>query len=308
MHPRTPAVAASLAVALLAAQAHADDDPMSQCIAASEKGLDLRKQGKLLEARGVLAACAAATTCGPDISSVCQKRIAEISATLPSIVFLPKDAAGNDVAGVKVTIDDAAAGASGASGVLDGRPIVLDPGNHTFKFEFPGHPPVERSFVLLEGAKDRQERVDLVPPAPPPSPVASSVGAHGAEGAPSGSGQRTAALVVGGVGVLGVAAGTVFGLLASSKWSDSKNECGSSSSLCLGNRAQAVSDHDAAATDATVSTVAFAAGGAAIAAGAFLFFTAPHGGPETSKPEGHVALVPILGPSTAGLSAQGVFR
>ncbi len=292
------ALAASMAVALLAAQARADEDPVTQCIAASDKGLDLRKQGKLIEARGVLAACAA-TTCGPDISGVCQKRIAEISATLPSIVFSPKDLAGNDVAGVKVAVDGAA-----ESEVLDGRPIALDPGSHTFKFEFAGHPPVERSFVLLEGAKGRQERIDLVAPVPPP--VATSAGAQREEDAPSASSQRTASLVVGGVGVLGVAAGTVFGLLAISKWSDSKKDCGSPTTCS--NRPQAVSEHDAAAIDSTVSTIAFAAGGAAIATATLLFFLAPHEGPETPKPDGHVALVPMLGPSTAGLWAQGVFR
>src|ERR1700679_705690 len=91
-------LAVLVAMGLVGSQARADDDPIAQCIAASDRGLDLRKQGKLIEARRVLLSCAA-TACGPDISSVCQKRLADINATLPSIVFSPKDGAGNDVTG-----------------------------------------------------------------------------------------------------------------------------------------------------------------------------------------------------------------
>ena len=147
--------------------ARADDDPMAQCIATSDKGLDLRKQGKLIDARRVLAACAT-PACGAAISAVCQKRISDINAAMPSIILLPKDAAGQDVVGVKVAIDGLP-----TDQVLDGRPIAIDPGTHTFRLEGLGQPPIERSFVIAEGAKDRQERVDMAPAAARPAQGAS---------------------------------------------------------------------------------------------------------------------------------------
>jgi len=54
------------------------DDATAQCIASSERGLDLRKQEKLLEARKVLATCAT-TKCPDEIRTVCEQRITEIN-------------------------------------------------------------------------------------------------------------------------------------------------------------------------------------------------------------------------------------
>jgi hypothetical protein len=75
------------------------------------------------------------------------------------------------------------------------------------------------------------------------------------------------------VGVAGIAVGSVFGLLASSSASSSKNAgCPNCTPAQF---TQATSDYNSASDDATISTVAFVAGGAALAAGAILFFTAP---------------------------------
>jgi hypothetical protein len=285
------------ALGLVATPAWAGDDPVALCIDASDKGLDLRKQGKLIEARRVLAACAAAA-CGADVSVVCQKRIADISAVLPTIVFSPKDGAGNDVVGVRMTIDGAPTGEP-----LDGRPITLDPGPHAFTFEIQGHPKVERSFVMVEGVKGRQERIDMV--APPV--VGSATGPAPAPPAPaSGSGRKTAGFVVGAVGLAGVAAGSVFGLLASSKWSASKNDC--SSPMNCPNHGAAVTEHDAAVTDGTVSTIAFAAGGAALVTAAVLFLTAPRASAATVGTNAPLHVEANVAPGTAGLTVVGVFR
>ena len=262
-------VLAWVAIGAAATQARADDDPMAQCIAASDKGLDLRKQGKLIEARGVLATCAT-PACGADISGVCQERLADISARLPTIEFLPKDGAGHDIVGVKLYIDGASVGET-----LDGRPVPLDPGPHTFKFEVAGQSPVEQSFVLVEGTKDRRERIDIGPspmaaPAagyPPVAPVVARPPAP-VSGVP-----KTVGIVVGGAGVVGVAVGSIFGLMASSSWSASKSDCGSPTTCPR--YAQAVTEHDSAVSQGTVSTVAFVAGGAVLATGVVLFLTAP---------------------------------
>jgi hypothetical protein len=297
------------AAALGAPLAHADGDPVADCIAASDRGIDLRKQGKLVEARQVLATCAAAA-CGADISNVCRKRIATINAALPSIVFLPKDASGADILGATVTIDGAV-----TAQALDGRPLSLDPGAHTFRFEAAGQPPLERSFVLIEGAHDRQERVDIGP-APAPRLAGSEGGEPAAAPAPaaSGSSRSTIAFVVGGVGILGVAAGSVLGLMASSSWSSSKNDC--QSSAACSDHARAVSEHDTASAEATVSTIAFVAGGAALATSAVLLLTAPRspagagtgGGRPAEQQRQPLRLEASLAPGGAGIALAGGFR
>ena len=287
------------AAALGAPLARADGDPVADCIAASDRGIDLRKQGKLVEARQVLATCAAAT-CGADISNVCRKRIATINAALPSIVFLPKDASGADILGATVTVDGAA-----TTQVLDGRPISLDPGAHTFRFEAAGQPPLDRSFVLIEGAHDRQERVDIGP-APLPRLAGSEGGEPAASPAPSGSSRSTMAFVVGGVGILGVAAGSVLGLMASSSWSSSKSDCQSAASCS--DHSRAVSEHDAASAEATVSTIAFIAGGAALATSAVLLLTAPRSPAGAGTGGARLRLEASLAPGAAGIALAGGFR
>ncbi len=296
-------LAVLVATGLAGSQARADDDPIAQCIAASDRGLDLRKQGKLIEARRVLLSCAA-TECGPDISSVCQKRLADINATVPSIVFSPKDAAGNDVTGVRVSVD----GAPEAE-TIDGRAIVMDPGPHTFKFEAPGQPPIERSFVLVEGARDRQEHISMTPTAAAAPSTAAKAGAPPAPSDSSSSGratQQAAGLWVGGLGVAAVAAGSVFGVIAKLKWSASRTDCETSSSCA--NYSQAIGEHNAAVTDAAVSTATCIVGGAAVITGALLLLTLPHEAPASGITGARLQLTPSVGPGNVALSLDGVFR
>jgi hypothetical protein len=94
----------------------------------------------------------------------------------------------------------------------------------------------------------------------------------GAEPESSGLGtQRILALVVGGVGLVGVGAGAIFGLKAKSTWADAEERC--PEARC--NTAADLELDDDARSSAMVSTVAFAAGGAALAGGVVLWLTAP---------------------------------
>ena len=151
----------------------ADD---AACIAASEASLGLRRDGKLHDALKQLALCAA-DACPAEIKQECVQRIEAVRGTIPTLIVAAKDYAGNDLAGVKVTMDGAP-----LEGGLDGRPLSLDPGEHRFLFEAPGHPSVEKILVLRSGEKDRRETIVLgtapTPVAPPlvllpPRPVSS---------------------------------------------------------------------------------------------------------------------------------------
>jgi serine/threonine-protein kinase len=104
--------------------------------------------------------------------------------------------------------------------------------------------------------------------------------------------------VVGGVGIVGVGLGSFFGLQAVSKWSSAKNDCGGG---CPDGSAARKEKSDAV-TDATISTVGFAAGGVAIAGAIVLLVTAP-----SSTRIGGIDLGPFTTHGGAGLAASGVF-
>jgi hypothetical protein len=286
-------------------RAHAADSALSACIAANESSIQLRSSHKLVQARDQSLACAA-DTCPTMLRDACKKRLEQINASMPSIVFDARDPAGTDVA-VTMTVDGR------PTEGLQGAAIALDPGEHTFVFTAAGQPPVEKSFILREGEKDRRESIVIgtapavpVGAAPPPGAGSGTPGPAPppATAGTSWSGQRTIALVAGGVGLAGIGVGSVFGLMSRSSWSSSQSECPSSSNCPQ--HAQAVSDHDAASTRAVISTIAFAAGGVALAAGAVLWFTAPRTTSETG-PRVSFGLTPSVGTTSGGLLLGGAF-
>jgi len=320
----------ALGVATLAVAGSSYAQTDDACIAASEKALTLRKAGKLLDARKELSTCAASSC--PDVVKVsCQQRLGELNQSLPSIVFDVKDASGRDLANVRLAVDGAP-----YSDKLGGAAISLDPGDHEFRFEVVDQTPVVRHFVLREGEKNRREPIVVgsvaAPATPPPSPrpmvTPPPAPAPPPPTAPppatttpppitapppttpaalaetsSGSSQRTIGIVVGVAGLGGIVLGSAFGAIASSKWSSAQSECPAAG---CAQHAQAVSDHDSAASAATVSTIGFVAGGVALAAGAILFFTASSGSAATGGSVG-VRLTPSVGPGSGGFLLQGIF-
>ena len=266
--------------------AFADD---AACIAASEQALTLRKQGKLHDTLKQLAICADAA-CPGEVKSDCSARIADVHNAIPTLILAAKDGAGNDLYDVKVSMDG-----TQIATTLDGRPLSVDPGEHVFRLETTGQAPVEKQLVLREGDKDRRETVVIGPPSPVPAQTPPP-GSGGEQQPPAGSWwttQRTLAIVGGGLGVVGLGLGSVFGAFAMSSQNREKSDCGSSSSC---NHAQAVEDYNTAGTDATASTVSFIAGGVFLAAGAVLWFTQPSDTNAAAPTTGRI----YLAPSTTG--------
>jgi hypothetical protein len=282
-----PVVAAYLTAGAPEARA---DDATGQCIAASEQGLDLRKQEKLLDARKVLATCAT-TRCPDEIRATCEQRITEINGVLPAIAFDVKDPAGNDVPNAAVAIDGVAVAS------LGGRAVSVDPGPHVFRFEAPGQPAVEKKVMVNEGERDRREKVVIGAPAEA-TPAAAPAPAAASPGATNGSTQKALGLVAGGVGVVGVALGAVFGAVASSKWSTAKSDCGAGCSAA----SPAQDEKSSAQSAATVSTIGIVGGGVLLAAGLALYLTAPE-----SKPATALRFTPSVGPGEAALFVKGGF-
>ena len=254
---------ASVVVPLVVAQlffapsARADD---AVCVDASEHALELRRTGKLRESLKQLAICAD-PSCPREVSEECTHRARAIDTAIPTLVIAASDGTGNDLTAARLTIDG-----SLVSETLEGRAIALDPGAHTVKVEGNGAVS-EKTFVLREGEKDRHESFVLgsapVAPLPPPPPVPEQ---------PSFGTQKKLALVAGGVGLVGIALGTTFGLVASGKQSSERRECSAAS--CT-NRAGALADYGSAGDFATASTISWIAAAAFVTTGVVLYLTAP---------------------------------
>jgi hypothetical protein len=153
-----------------------------------------------------------------------------------------------------------------------GVAIPIDPGSHVIEASAPGK---QTWSYTIEVGKDADSKLVEVPPlvddgagvGPGPAGGGGPTDAASSDG----STQRTIGLVVAGVGVVGVALGAVFGLQASSKWSDAKEKC---SDYPFGCGDDGVSMADDAKSAATISTIGFIAGGVCLAGGAALWLTA----------------------------------
>jgi hypothetical protein len=198
---------------------------------------------------------------------------------------------------------------------LWGSPIPMDPGNHEIVVSAPGYEtakyPVD---VAPGGALVAVSIAALVPlpkvEEPPPAPKAAEPVA--AEPAPPppvlpqdpGKGQRTAGFVVGGAGLLSLAAGGVFGGLALSQNQKALNTLGCDTSSCP--TAEGTQATRQALTFATVSDITFIAGGALAALGIVLVVSAP---PPTSSvgSVGRLQVEPLVSAGFVGASAKGQF-
>jgi hypothetical protein len=292
------------AIGLVVIPALADDK--AACLAAAADGQKLRDAHRLVEAREQFRRCAAAA-CPPVVQSSCASWIDAVEKVLPTVVLSARNASGADLFDVSVSVDGKPLAAR-----LDGKAVSMDPGPHAFHFEAAGGT-ADKQILVQEGTQN-QPVIALIgaPPAgtssaaaaplaptsaTPPTPAAETPPAKSAEG----SGQRTIGFVVGGAGIAGIAVGSILGLMASSAWNSAQNECGSPNKCPR--PSQAVSDQQNASGLATGSTIAFAVGGVALAAGTVLLLTAPRGGSPTSA----LMIAPSVLPGGAGLSMKGGF-
>ena len=262
-----------------------------QCVDANGVGQELRREGKLAQARAQLRTCAD-PTCPALVRDDCTRRLDELEHAQPTIAFSVQDATGADLSRVTVSVDGSA-----LTTRLDGTALPVDIGQHSFQFEAEGQPSVTRTFIVIEGEKLRHERIVLVDPgastaeAAPGSPAPRRADKHPSR-APLGA-QKLSGLIAGSVGIGLLIGGTAFGLVASSRWSAAEDACPTHMQCS----AQAIEDRDSAATYATLSTIGFVSGGLLAALGVTLFLTA------RKAPRTHVGVA--LSP--AGVRVRGAF-
>jgi hypothetical protein len=287
----TPRVLVAFTVALaggvLAPGARADVTK-DQCIDANASAQRLRLAGKLGAAHRALLTCAD-SACPGMVRDDCSRRLDELDRAQPTIILDVKDPVGNDLTDVRVN------DGTPLTDRLDGVARRVDPGVHVFTFEVGGQPVATRKLVIQESEKGRRETIVIAPATVAPSPDQHREGGV--------QGRRLLGLGVGGVGVAGVVVGSIFGGLADAAWHDQKSACGSPASCTNAGHAAALSDHTSLTTDGAVSTTAFIAGGALLAAGIVLFLTAP----PRAATAGRLTIVPAVGPGQASIAVTARF-
>jgi hypothetical protein len=291
---RLLASAAVASTLLVGTAARAEGPPTtSECVSLNENAGPLQKAGKLLEAHASLVRCSA-STCPALVRDDCAKGAIQVDAAIPTIVFEARDGGGNDRSEVRLSVDG-----TRRADKLTGVALDVDPGEHEFRFETAGLPPLVKHYVIHAGEKNRREQIVLgAAAAGAPQPASP-------EPAGKGSAVRPVGLVIAGIGGAGLVVGGVFGLLARSKWNQAVADCGSGCAEGTTARSLGSTAH----VDASVSNVAFAAGGGLAVVGLVLFLVAPHSS-ETKGADAspRALLTPFGGPGSVGLSATGTFR
>ena len=159
-----------------------------------------------------------------------------------------------------------------------GSSLPVDPGEHVIVTQVPSGPEHEQKVSIGVGENKRVElEIELPKDSASPQPVGAAPAsghidtstAPGPEHSPSGAG-RTWGYVAGGIGVAGLAVGTVTGLMSMSKKKIVDDNC--SGAVC---NEQGVSAADDGKTLGTISTVGFGIGIAGLATGVVLLLTAP---------------------------------
>jgi hypothetical protein len=288
-----PAFSFTLLCTLAPASAQADDK--AACLAAASTGQSLRDQGKLVEAREQFRRCAA-QGCPQMVVQDCGTWLSDLEKNLPTVVVTAKDGSGNDLVDVKVTLDG-----QPLLTKLTGEAIPLDPGPHSFHFETATGTRVDRQVLVKQGDKNQEVAAVLGAPPAAPAPVAPASSSSSATPAPASpasspsSAWRTTGWVLGGLGVVGMGIGTVFGIISM----NDKN-----SAHCDSNNFCDPGPLDSGRSAATGADVGFIAGGALLVGGLVVLLLAPSGGDAT----GSLHVTPLVGTSSAGASFAGSFQ
>lgn len=214
------------------------------------------------------------------------ERAAKLEKELPRLIIeVPAS-----VEGLRVEVD-------GQNLASFGTALPIDPGEHLITVTAPGHSPWETTITVAKGAGTDTLSVPALTPSKPEGNADSASGDAGIDIGPSGaSTQRTVGFVVGGIGLVSLAAGGYFGLQAQSKAKDADEHC--SGKFCT---PEGLEGHDDAERAALFSTIGFGVGIAGIAAGTLLILTAK------PTPEGAAWVAPYAHARGGGLAAGGHF-
>lgn len=246
-------------VLLLSMPVPARADSAQVCFDAAVDGQKHRDAGKLIAARERFIACAKG--CPDEVMKDCANWLSDVDAALPTVVFGAHDGNGHDLLDVRVSVDGRAVGDTS-----QGKPVALDPGTHTVRFERDGAAPIERTLVVRAGEKNRNIVADFAQQQKKEAPP----------------GIPTATWVLGGVGVVGLGVFGYFGATGLSEYRRFGCDVG-----C------AADDKRSVDTKFLIADVALVVGVSSLAAATIVW---------VMRPKSEVAMTPVRGGTYATLT------
>ena len=268
---------------LLAVETAARADDREQCASAADQAQQLRDEGKYRRAREQLLICAR-DVCPAPIKRDCLEWLSQVENTAPTVVFGAKDAT-KDLSDVKVFVDGVA-----VTDRLDGKPVQMDLGKHTVKFEYQGQTKEEEVII---GAGQKNRNVTVTFGAAPAAGAGAGAGTPPPGGETAKEGSIVPALVVGGIGVVALGSFALFGLGGKSDVSHLEDTC---KPHC------AESDVDKARTKLIIADISLGVGIVALGVATYLLVTRPKIDAEVKT--GHASASPrrIAPPPRTGVS------
>jgi hypothetical protein len=199
---------------------------------------------------------------------IARDRAAALESKLSRLTINVSPKAG-DLPGLSVKRDGAP-----LSNALWNSPLPVDPGPHAIEATAPGYRAFALTIEVRPGGGSLTAEVPALEKEAAPTP-AGPVTTSTVEGGSRWPVQKTFALIAGGVGVAGLAAGSIFGLQARSSWKDYEAtqaaDC-NSEGRCVD---PAYKNAKNAKREANVATLGFGVGVLGLAGGVVLWLTAP---------------------------------
>jgi hypothetical protein len=255
-------------------------------------GQQLRRDGKLVEARDALLACS--RDCPRLIQSECMQWYDELRRQVPSVIIRAR-MGDQDLVDVTLIVD----GRREATR-LDGLEVSVNPGPHRFRLERAGAS-VEEQVLVASG----EQRRPLVFTFPSPTPAGTATTASSAPAKPPPPLERpvpATVIVAGGLAVAALGAAAVMGIVGKSEEKGLMDSC---APTCTDAELEPMQ------SKYRVANAAWVVGGVAAAAGVVLYLTRPAISPPMRNST--AAASPSVGydfgvsPNGASLSLRGQF-
>jgi hypothetical protein len=220
------------------------------CAVAYEKAQEAKVDNRLREAKKHLAICAQ-SQCPAFIRADCAEWFEEVTQAVPSVVFSAVDSRGTDTSLVRVVIDGAL-----YSERLDGNPLELDPGEHTFRFEHAGDPPIEQKTLIRAGERNRSIQISW---------FAGKPNDWGPQTEAAPGPLRPYAYVAGGVAAVALVSFGIFGIVGRQQEKSVKEKCEANLATCP------LDEIDAAEDKLLIADISLGVAAVSLLTGAVLF-------------------------------------
>ncbi len=234
------------------------------CVTAYDESQRARRSGQLLRTRELLLSCAQ-ESCPAPIVKACTRWLADVTASIPTLVVGAKDAEGRDSIDVRVFDGQVV-----LADRLDGRAVMLDPGAHELRFVFPNGSVVVERVLVRESEKNRVVTAQL----PGPKKALARKQPRAVQNGTRGDHQETTpgppvvTIVLGAVGAVALASFGYFGIGA-------QREADHLDATCAPNCPR--SDTDAIKNKALIADISLGVGLASFAGATYFWVTAAPG-------------------------------